>query len=171
MGALDKMWEPIDAPPPPGMSAESWNKAGRAFDIISDLNAGYNPVVEIAREQSGAKTWWRVYVRTKRQDGSQGAPLHVLPWNFQARYSGNISDYEDGGRVKASVPPGYYVDFTQMAADYGWDRVPAGATWRTNFPATLYWHFEKRQGLEWESAMLELYPAQDLDSHPESSTP
>jgi TolB protein len=162
LGALDKMWEPMDAVPPPGLDSRSWHKAGRAFDLISDLNVGHHPVIEVVKEPMGAKTWWHVYVRTERQDGSQGEPLHRLPWNFQARYSGNISDYENGGRAKASIPPGYFIDFTELAADYGWERVPAGDTWRTFFPATLFWHFEKRQGLDWESAMLELYTDKDL---------
>ncbi len=162
VGALDKLWEPMDAVPPPGLDARSWNKAGRAFDIISDLNVGHHPVVEVVKEPIGAKTYWRVFVRTDRQDGSQGEPLHALPWNFRARYSGNISDYENGGRAKASIPPGYFIDFTQLAADYGWERVPAGDTWRTFFPATLFWHFEKCQELDWQSAMLELYTEEDL---------
>ena len=170
LGALDKMWEPLDSPPPPGVDAQSWNKAGRAFDLIPDLNAGYTPVVEVVREQVGAKTWWQVYVRTRRQDGSQGEPLLARPWNFQARYSGNTSDYEDGGRAKDTIPPGYYVDFTRLAADYGWERVPAGSTWRTNFPATLYWHFQKRQELEWEAAMLELYSEPELHPGTEALT-
>jgi TolB protein len=168
IGALNKMWEPLDSPPPPGMDRESWNKAGRAFDLIPDLNAGFTPVLEIVREQEGAKTWWRVYVRTSRQDGSQGEPLTTRPWNFQARYSGNTSDYEDGGRLRDSIPAGYFVDFTQLAADYGWERVPAGETWRTNFAATLFWHFQRRQGLDWETAMRELYTELDLTPGMES---
>jgi len=168
VGALNKMWEPLDAPPPPGLDAQSWNKAGRAFDIIPELNAGFTPMVEVVREQDGAKTWWRVYVRTQRQDGSLGEPLLCRPWNFQARYSGNTSDYEDGGRLKETIPPGYYVDFTQLAADYGWERVPADSTWRTNFPATLYWHFQKRQDLDWETAMLEIYTDLELEPGTES---
>ncbi len=170
IGALSKMWEPLDAPPPLGMDSPSWNKAGRAFDMIPDLNAGFTPAIEVVREQEGTKTWWHVYVRTNRQDGSQGEPLVTRPWNLQARYSGNTSDYEDGGRLKESIPAGYYVDFTQLAADYGWERVPAGETWRTNFSATLFWHFQRRQGLDWEAAMRELYTELDLNPDMERST-
>ncbi len=171
LAALDKIWEPMDAVPPPGLSAESWNKAGRAFDIARDLNSGYRPLVEVVRELDGATTWWRLYVRTRRQDGSQGEPLRTRPWSFQARYSGNIVDYESGGRVKAAIPVGYYVDFTQMAGDYDWERVPAAATWRTNFPATQFWHHEKRQGLDWDAAMWELYSAKDLQQAVEGFAP
>jgi TolB protein len=172
LGALDAMWEPIDSLPPPGLDAASWNKAGRAFDIARELNLGANPVVEVvpdggacnpsALQCSGTGTYWRVYVRALRQDGSQGEPLRARPWNFAARYSGNTTDYEAGGAAKPVIPSGYYVDLTQLAIDYGWERVPAGPTWRTFFPAALFWHFEKRDGLAWEEAMLELYSAKEL---------
>ena len=172
LGALDTMWEPIDSLPPPGLDAASWNKAGRAFDIARELNLGPNPVTEVvpdtgachpsATDCIGAGTYWRVYVRARNQDGSQGEPLRTRPWNFAARYSGNTTDYEAGGAAKPVIPPGYYVDFTRLAADYGWERVPAGSSWRTFFPAALFWHFQKRDGLQWEEAMLELYTAQEL---------
>jgi TolB protein len=172
LGALDAMWEPIDSLPPPGLDAASWNKAGRAFDIARELNLGASPVVEVVPDSgacnptfiecSGVGTYWRVYVRARRQDGSQGEPLRARPWNFAARYSGNTTDYEAGGAAKPVIPPGYYVDFTQLAADYGWERVPAGPTWRTFFPAALFWHFEKRDGLAWDEAMLELYTAKEV---------
>jgi TolB protein len=172
LGALDAMWEPIDSLPPPGVKAASWNKAGRAFDIARELNLGSNPVIEVvadagacspsAAQCTGTGTYWRVYVRARRQDGSQGEPLRARPWNFAARYSGNTTDYEAGGAAKPVIPSGYYVDFTQLAADYGWQRVSAGPTWRTFFPAALFWHFENREGLEWQEAMLELYSAKEL---------
>ena len=49
------------------------------------------------------------------------------------------------------------MDFTDLAADYGWERVAATSNWRTYFPGVLFWQFEKREGLTWESAMLEIY--------------
>ena len=55
------------------------------------------------------------------------------------------------------MPVGYYVDLTQMAEDYGWDRVPSGSDWRANFNSTNYWLFQKRDGLIWYDAMRELY--------------
>ncbi len=173
LGTLDQMWEPMDTAPPPGLDGRSWNKAGRAFDIGRELNLGPQPLVEVVPEPgdcdaasgpcSGTETWWRVFVRAQRQDGSQGEPLRARPWNFQARYSGNASDYEAGGQPKSDIPAGYYVDLTQLAADYGWERVPSGRIWRTFFPAVLFWRFEKREGLTWEEAMLELYTHKELN--------
>ena len=158
---LDKMWEPMDALPPPGLEAKTWNMAGRAFDIVRDYNTGTFPQIEVCQEL-GEETYWRLYIRAERQDGSQGEPLRSPPWNFAARYSGNSADYESGGRAKSEIPAGYYVDLTELAADYGWERQPSGRAWRTYYPATLFWHFEKRQELSWEEAMLELYSAQEL---------
>jgi TolB protein len=172
LASLDKMWEPLEAAPPPGLNASSWNKAGRAFDIARELNTGVKPVIEVVREIvdcgpanslcTGTETFWRVFIRATHQDGSQGEPLRTQPWNFAARYSGNAQDYEAGGRLKDEIPTGYYIDLTQLAADYGWDRVPAGRTWRTYYPATLFWLFENRQGLTWEEAMQEIYTMEEL---------
>ncbi|MBN1313902.1 MAG: PD40 domain-containing protein [Anaerolineales bacterium] len=172
LASLDKMWEPLKAAPPPGLNAKSWNKAGRAFDIARELNTGVKPMIEVVREIvdcgpanslcTGTGTFWRVYIRAARQDGSQGEPLRTRPWNFSARYSGNTQDYETGGRLKDEIPTGYYVDLTQLAADYGWERVPAGRTWRTYYPATLFWLYENRQELAWEEAMQEIYTLEEL---------
>lgn len=181
LASLDKMWESMDSVPPPELGQESWHVAGRAFDIKDKLTSGVRPLVEVVRELTGCspaaepctgtQTWWRVYVRAVRQDGSQGEPLRTQPWNFQARYSGNTADYESGGRAKSTIPEGYYIDFTQLAADYGWERVPAGRTWRTYFPAILFWHLEKREGLTWEAAMGELFSAKELNPASRISAP
>jgi len=172
LGVLDSMWEPLDMLLPPGLGTQSWHKAGRAVDLASTLNNGLSPELEVVQEITssddaglectGAHTQWRVYLRAARQDGSQGEPMRVLPWNLQARYSGNESDYAAGGRTKSEIPSGYYVDLTRLAADLGWQRVPSGGNWRTYFPATQWWHLENRQGLSWREAMLEIYTAKEL---------
>lgn len=181
LASLDAMWEPLDAAPPPGLNTQSWNKAGRAFDIARELNTGIKPMIEVVREIeecgpasslcTGTGTFWRVYLRAGRQDGSQGEPLRAIPWNFAARYSGNTQDYEAGGRLKDEIPTGYYVDMTQLAADYGWDRVPASRSWRTYFPATRFWHFENWQGLTWKDAMQEIYDIDELGQYFEDIWP
>ncbi|MCB9422252.1 MAG: PD40 domain-containing protein [Ardenticatenaceae bacterium] len=157
LAQLDNMFEPIDARPLPGQSAQSWNKAGRAFDFYYREALAFEPRVEVVRENVGTETYWRVFIKTEAQDGSQGEPLRSLPWDFQARYGDEPRFYDEGGKVKDSIPPGYYVDFTALATDYGWQRVPATSNWRAYFPAINFWHFENRQDLTWEEAMLELY--------------
>ena len=143
----------------PGQPTQSWNKAGRAFDFYYREALAFEPRVEVVREIVGTETYWRIFIKAAAQDGSQGEPLRALSWDFQARYGDEPRFYDEGGKIKDGIPPGYYVDFTALAADYGWQRVPAGANWRAYFPAINFWHFESRQELTWEEAMLELYTA------------
>jgi TolB protein len=157
LGQVDHMFEPLSARPAPGQSAQTWNKAGRAFDFYFRYALANDPQVEIIREERGGDTYWRVYLKTALQDGSQGEPLRAVPWDFRARFGFEPRYYDQGGALKTDIPAGYYVDFTALAADYGWRRVPAGDNWRTYFPAIRFWHYQNRQGLTWEAAMLELY--------------
>ncbi|MEW5986749.1 MAG: hypothetical protein AB1791_08960 [Chloroflexota bacterium] len=162
LGQVDKLYEPLNARPLPGQSDQTWNKAGRAFDFAQQLALADDPQVEIVREDRGTEVYWRVYLRAAVQDGSLGEPLRRLPWDFRARYGANATDYDQGGRLRAAIPAGYYVDFTALAAYYGWQRLAAAGDWRTFFPGIQYWHFENRQGLTWEEAMLELYTAEEM---------
>jgi hypothetical protein len=103
-----------------------------------------------------------MYIRCAIQDGSLGAPIPDYPWDFNARISGDADAYESGGRLKAQIPSGYYVDFTKMARLFGWEPIPADTSWRYNWAGILFWQYEKRDELDWWSAMLELYPEATL---------
>lgn len=162
LGQLDNLYEPLAAKPLPGQSDETWNKAGRAFDVYFRYALLDNPQMEVARQEQGYQTYWRIYIRTTAQDGTQGEPLRELPWDFRARYGFEPQYYDQGGTWKEFLPPGYYLDFTALAADYGWTRVPAVESWHTYFPAIRFWHYENRQGLTWEQAMLEIYTADEI---------
>lgn len=165
LGEVDNLFEPLEARPLPGQNARSWNKAGRAFDYVSDYALTADPQVEVVREDRGYEIYWRTYLRTEAQDGAQGEPLRSVPWDFRARYGAEPHYYDQGGKWKDSIPPGYYVDFTKLAEDYGWLRVASGDNWRTYFPGIYFWHYEKRQDLNWEQAMLEIYtPEQILEA-------
>jgi TolB protein len=163
LAQVDNMFEPLSARPLPGQSARTWNKAGRAFDFYFRYALSDDPQMEVVREDRGNETYWRVYLKTAVQDGSQGEPLRAIPWDFRARFGFEPRYYDQGGTLKASIPAGYYVDFTALAADYGWQRVPATDNWRTYFPAIRFWHYQNRQGLTWEAAMLELYRPSEID--------
>jgi TolB protein len=162
LGRLDNMFTFLTDNPVPGDTSENWNKAARAFDFSYREAISVDPQVEIVREDLGSETYWRVFVRTAAQDGSQGEPLRQLPWDFTARYQADPRYYDQGGKPKETLPAGYYLDFTALAADYGWQRAPALANWRTFFHGIRYWHFENRQGLAWPDALLELYTADEL---------
>jgi TolB protein len=157
LGQLDQLFVDIANKPLPGLPREDWNQAGRAFDVTDDDALAFEPRLEVVREESGSQTYWRLYLRAERQDGSQGEPLRQLPWDFRARFGEEAQYFDEGGRVKVAIPAGYYVDFTALAADYGWQRVPSTANWRTFYPGIRFWHYENRQELTWQQAMLEIY--------------
>lgn len=162
LGQMDNLYEPMEAQPLPGQGTFSWNKAGRAFDYDAEHALAAEPLVEVVRQDRGYEIFWHTYLRAEKQDGTQGEPLRDIPWDFRARFGAEPLYYDQGGKWRDVVPTGYFVDFTMVAADFGWLPVPAGDNWRTYFPVTNYWHYEKRQGLEWEQAMLELYTPEQI---------
>lgn len=164
LGQLDHMFEALDERHIPGADPRSWNKAGRAFDLPYQEALTFEPRVEVVLEDHDLETYWRVFVRTAAQDGSQGEPLRELAWDFRARFGDEPRYYDEGGVMKEAIPGGYYVDFTSLAADYGWQRAPSSPNWRTFFPGILFGHFENRQGLTWEEAMLEIHAEADFSA-------
>ncbi len=161
----DAFWG-MERLPEPGQPRQSWHYAGRAFSLDRNLVFGNPPPIEVVREDVGVNTFWRLYIRVPEdlQGGQLGEPLKALPWDFESRTSGDPQAFEQGGRPKQSVPAGYYVDFTQIAEDYGWFRVPSERTWRSNFPGILYWEYDKRDGLSWNEAMLQLYTQEQINA-------
>lgn len=162
LGRVDNMFDALASKPLPGEPADSWNKAGRAFDFYYRYPISFDPQVEIVREDRGNETYWRVYLKTALQDGTQGEPLRQRPWDFQARYGEDPHYYDQGGKWKEEPPVGYFVDFTALAEDYGWTRVPGAQNWRTYFQGIRYWHFENRQGLTFDEALLEIFTVDEL---------
>jgi len=140
--------------PRPGQGRISWHVCGRAIDI----NQGFlhNNQIELVREDIGGVTYWRVFILAKEQDGSLGEPLRVAPWDLSARSKGGLATVQ-GGELKSQVPNGYYVDFTTIAADYGWERRNALSNWRSSYYDIEWWHFQKTEGLSWYECMLELH--------------
>jgi len=154
LGSLQNAFVPLTAPLDPGLG-QDWLYTGRAFAINSLMtNAGWMAAV---REDIGAQTYWRLYIRTLAQDGSQGAPIENPPWDLAARYELDPETYESGGRYAPS-PSGYWIDFTALAQAYGWERLPALPNWRNYYAGARYTEFALTSGLDWYSAMLELYP-------------
>jgi TolB protein len=158
LASLENAYIPLTTGLDPGLG-EDWLYTGRAFTLNPALvEAGWMAIV---REDFGQKTYWRIYLRTTAQDGSQGTPLTQAPWDFSAR-SGNPSAYENGGQIMAKVPVGYWFDLTSLALQYGWERLPALTNWRTYYGGTRYNELAYTQGLDWRAAMLQLYPPEVL---------
>ena len=165
LGNLEDAFWNQGRPPDPGEPEENWHYTGRAISIDRNLvYAGYPAPIEVVREDREVNVYWHVFVRVAEgaQDGTLGEPLRALPWDLTARSSGDEDDYESGGRVKDTMPPGYYIDLTQLADDYGWQRVAARRTWQYNFGAIQFWEFHKTDGKSWQEAMLEIYRPDEL---------
>jgi len=153
---LDYAFVGITDPLPPGYSFDDWLFTGRAFAFSEAIaRAGW---VELVKEDVLGNTYWRVYVRSRYQDGSLGEPMRDYAWDFTGRIQGDPTAYDHGGALKEYIPDGYYIDFTSLAADFGFLRQAALHNWRTYYPGSRYTEFALTDGLSWEDAMLELYP-------------
>ncbi len=156
---LENAFVPLTSMLSPGQRRD-WLYTGRAFALNTlPINAGWMTVV---REDYGPETFWRVYLRVRFQDGSSGRPLVNIPWNFDARYRAEPRPYEQGGDFAQTVPPGYWVDLTSLAAAYGWQRLSALSSWRSVYTAARFNEFFRSDDLTWEEAMLEIYPPEVL---------
>jgi TolB protein len=160
LGTLEYAFVGINAPLPPGFAYNDWLYTGRAFAV--DSRALASGLLEVVREDYGAETYWRVFVKASPQDGSIGEPLRVRTWDFTTRYTGDPANYDRGGSLKPGLPQGFYVDLTQLAADFGFERVPAMSNWRTYFHGARYNEFARTDGLTWLDAMLQVYPPEAI---------
>ncbi len=165
LGQLSEAFRPINLHSE-ASDYTSWHKAGRAIDSLFDFYDEGERVLEVAREDIGGETYWRLFLRCAQQDGSQGEPLRTHLWDFSGlarrRYP------QEGGQLRA-IPLGYYVDFTALAQEYGWERISAtdrrDFSWKWHFKAVEYWHHQKRDDLTWYQAMLEVYSPQEVEHY------
>ncbi len=141
----------------------SWHKAGRAIDVLWDFVTPQGKPLEVAREDILAETFWRVYLRTANQDGSQGEPLRQVIWDVSA---GTRRQVFPRGGIAKSVLNGYYIDLTELARQFGWRRIPSltrpDFDWHRDFYALEYWHYQKTDGLSWWQAIHEIYAPQEI---------
>jgi TolB protein len=149
----------------------SWHKAGRALDLSLEYKIdGANQMI-LTREDLGEQTYWRMYLRAAKQDGSQGEPLKDNPWlHWWHIVPEHDPDAYDAGGRRQPVPGGYYVDVTAIAKRHGWERIACYAIdgdyhWLTDSNATEYWHYERTDGLIWWDAMQQIYALDQLEEH------
>ncbi len=172
LGTLENAFVPLTAPLPPGLG-EDWLYTGRAFAFDTlPINAGW---VVVVPEYYGHEIYWRIFVKARFQNGSLGKPMRQVPWNFNARFEGDPLLYEQGGNNSGIVPAGYWIDFTELALAYGWQRLPALPTWQSAYYAARFNEFVISTDQSWGEAMLDLYPAELLNTptpiHPPTLTP
>lgn len=163
LARLDSAWLPLTHEPPSGHSRRSWQLCGRAFALDQDPLGGEESGIVLVREDVGNATYWRVYLRAAQQDGTLGEPLRVLPWDLLARERGGRAEV-DGGARSDRVPAGYYVDFTALAQEYGWERVPSMWRWRYFWPDILWWEYRKTGDMTWWDCMLSVLEPTQIES-------
>lgn len=140
----------------------SWHKVGRAVDLLWDYLGPTGRNMEIAREDLLGETYWRVYLRTAKQDGSLGEPLRQAVWDVSPQARARAANR--GGLIRG-VLPGYYIDVTELARQFGWRRIPSHTQpdfdWRRDFQALEYWHYQASSDVTWWEALREVYPPSD----------
>lgn len=159
LAILENAYLPITNPSPPEIS-DNWLYSGRAFQL-NTAPATSNWMVTV-REDINGKTFWRIYLRTLDQSGAAGMPLRQRIWSFEQRTLGSPTAYEQGGNYSQNIPEGYWIDFTSLAAQYGWTRLPALLNWRTYLLATQHTMYVFQQAENFESALLDIYPPEAL---------
>jgi hypothetical protein len=115
-----------------GVANRSWHKTGRAFDYDQECKN-----LVIVSEPNGGKQFFRTYLKTAKQDGSQGKYLKV-------------KDY------RGAVVTAWLFDFTEAAEMIGFKRIPAWNGWQKNYNRREFWHYQYDQGLTWHEAMQQL---------------
>jgi len=158
LSSLENAYVALTTPPNPSIQND-WLYTGRAFSVNPLLvSAGW---MAITREDFGGQIYWRVFLKARYQDGSMGLPLYDMVWDLNARYSGDPQAYEQGG-LAGRPPPGYWIDLTELAGRYGWQRLPSWTNWRTFFPSIRFNQFVIPGGMDWYQAMIEIYPLEAL---------
>jgi TolB protein len=149
----------------------SWHKTGRTIDLrweLLDEDGGQR--LEWMREDIGEELYWRLLIKCAAQDGTQGEPLKMHPWQYWWHIvpEEDPEAYAQGGRYMP-VPDGYYEDFTALAYRYGWERIASydeeDYTWHETDLGTEYWHYQRMDGLTWYEAMQEIYPPEMLERY------
>jgi len=143
--------------PPEAASEWDWLYTGRAI-LLNRLPLEVGWMV-LSRENINDLTYWRVFLRPITQDGSMGTPVHAQAWDLYTRYHANPGAYEHGGEPASTPLEGYWLDLTEIANRYGWQRLSALPEWINYLPASRFGVFVNAPGLSWAEAMMELYPS------------
>ncbi len=149
----------------------SWHKTGRALDLPLEYKVDGVDQMLVSREDLGQNTYWRMYLRAAKQDGSQGEPLKENPWRYWWHIvpAEEPDAYEAGGK-RLPIPGGYYVDVTALGKRHGWERIAAYQIegdyhWSVDSNGTEYWHYERTDGLLWWEALGQLYPPETMEQY------
>lgn len=125
-----------------GVAYRSNHKTGRAFDYDQT-----SPAIVIVLEPRNGKTFFRTYLKCAKQDGSLGTKVVV-----KDRRGFTFS--------------GYAIDFTELAKQHGFERIPAWNGWQRSYNRQEFWHYQKMDGLTWDEAMRQLKDNTPVEHQP-----
>jgi len=115
-----------------GVANRSRHKCGDAFDYDQS-----SPAIVVVKEPIGLQMFFRTWLKTAKQDGSQG--VHVT-----------LQD------MRGHSVTGWYFDFTACAERLQWRRIPAWTGWSLHgagYNKMEFWHYQLTEGLSFDEAM------------------
>jgi hypothetical protein len=116
-----------------GASNYSFHYAGRAVDINQNLAGGKDQRYYVAKDASGSDLFWRIWCRTEKQDGAQGAE----------KKKGDVKCWDFSGGKEYDIKAGWYIDLTNTITSGGtFERIKAHSDWATNYNGSEWWHFQ-----------------------------
>ena len=149
----------------------SWHRTGRALDLLFEWHeppASPNRLL-VTREDLGAQTFWRLYLRVRVQDGAMGEPMTSAPWIFWFELDRRQEPdaFAAGGKAGV-IPAGYYLDVTRLMRRYGWHRIASyqeeDFDWKWDSVGREFWHYQRTDGLTWWQAMRQIYDPETLEA-------
>jgi len=126
-----------------GVANRSRHKCGDAFDFDQSSRS-----IVIVKEPMGLQTFFRTWLRTAKQDGSQGVKVALKD-------------------IRGHSVSGYYFDFTACAERLQWRRIPAWSGWKltgSGYNKMEFWHYQLTEGLSFDEAITFLYSIHPVNS-------
>ncbi|HYF09678.1 MAG TPA: peptidoglycan-binding domain-containing protein [Acetobacteraceae bacterium] len=115
-----------------GNSRFSLHYTGRAVDLNMVLAGGKGRRWWIVKESVNAKTYWRIYCKTEKQDGSQGTKIAAKTKKYYELYKNEGEKW---------FPEGHYLDLTDFLSTRSFERIPAQDGWENVAKKQEWWHF------------------------------
>jgi hypothetical protein len=115
-----------------GNSKLSMHYTGKAVDLSMAPNGGKGARWWVAKESVDGKTYWRIYCKTDKQDGTQGTKI-------EAKTKKHYVFYKNTG--EQWMPEAYYLDLTAFLKANNFERIPAQDGWETVAKKQEWWHF------------------------------
>lgn len=122
-----------------GNSLFSLHYTGRAIDLNQNLAGGKGQRYYVQKELVGKDTFWRIYCKTEKQDGSQGTKITK---------DKKIKYYSFWAKKEIDLPAAHYLDLTEKLHNAGFIRIRAHSNWKTNSKGQEWWHFHYDKDLQ-----------------------